>query len=209
MNKKIIKAMYQNIVAKDVCRPIMNGVHFEEGRCYASDGHVLVILNEGSKALDGKTLSIIGEEIEGRYPNVDSVFPRHEDSDTEFVLDVKQLKEACAYHARKQETTDKDAVVINGVGFNICTMLRLLTTIMLAGTKEVKFTSKDKSHAVVVENGKVLRCLIMPTLFVDENVDAEAELGEPVVLSYENFINDYVFNSWKKAPAKDELAWAI
>ena len=71
------------------------------------------------------------------------------------------------------------------------------------------FTAKDRSHAVVVENGKILRCLIMPTLYIDEHVDAEAELGESVVLSYENFINDYVFNSWKKPKAKEELAWAI
>ena len=209
MNKKIIKAMYQNIVAKDVNRPIMNGVHFEESRCYASDGHVLVILNEGSKTLDGKTLSLEGEEIEGRYPNVDSVFPRREDGDSQFVLDVKQLKEACSYHAHKQDTTDKDTVIINGVGFNICTLLKLLNTILLAGTKEVTFTAKDRSHAVVVENGKILRCLIMPTLYIDEHVDAETELGESVVLSYENFINDYVFNSWKKPKAKEELAWAI
>lgn len=209
MNKKIIKAMYQNIVSKDVNRPIMGGVHFEEGRCYASDGHVLVILNEGSKALDGKTLNLEGEEIEGRYPNVDSVFPRREDSDNEFVLDVKQLREACNYHTRKQGTTDNDAVVINGVGFNVCTLLKLLNTILIAGTKDVKFTSKDKSHAVVVENGKALRCLIMPTLFVEDQVDAEAELGESVILSYENFINDYVFNSWKKPKAKEELAWAV
>ncbi len=209
MNKKIIKAMYQNIVAKDVNRPVMNGVHFEESRCYASDGHVLVILNEGSKSLDGKTLSLEGQEIEGRYPNVDSVFPKHEDGDCQFALDVKQLKEACSYHARKQETTDKDAVVINGVGFNVCTLLKLLTTVLLAGTKEVTFTAKDRSHAVVIENGKTMRCLIMPTLYIDEHVDAEAELGEPVVLSYESLINDYVFNSWKKVPAKEELAWAI
>jgi len=209
MNKKIIKAMYQNIVAKDVNRPVMNGVHFEEGRCYASDGHVLVILNEGSKKLDGKTISLTGEEIEGRYPNVDSVFPHKQDGDYQFVLDVKQLKEACSYHGRKLETTDKDAVVINGVGFNVRTLLRLLTTIMLAGTKEVTFTTRDKAHAVVVENGKLMRCLIMPTLYVDEQIDAEAEIGEPVVLSYENLINDFVFNGWKKSQAKEELAWAV
>lgn len=209
MNKKIIKAMYLNIASKDPNRPVMNGVHFEEGRCYASDGHVLVILNEGSKVLDGKTLSIEGEEIEGYYPNVDSVFPQRKETDTEFALDVKQLKDACSYHMRRQDTTDKDAVVINGVAFNVRTMFRLLTTLLLADVRDVKFTTRDRSNAVVVENGTLLRCLIMPTVYSDEQIDAEAELGDPVVLSYENFINDFVFNGWKKPQVKEDLAWAV
>ena len=209
MNKKIIKAMYLNIASKDPNRPVMNGVHFEEGRCYASDGHVLVILNEGSKVFDGKTLSIEGEEIEGYYPNVDSVFPQRKETDTEFALDVKQLKDACSYHMRRQDTTDKDAVVINGVAFNVRTMFRLLTTLLLADVRDVKFTTRDRSNAVVVENGTLLRCLIMPTVYSDEQIDAEAELGDPVVLSYENFINDFVFNGWKKPQVKEDLAWAV
>lgn len=209
MNKKIIKAMYQNIASKDENRPVMNGVHFEEKRCYASDGHVLVILNEGSKNLDGKTLSIEGEEIVGHYPNVDSVFPQRQETDNEFSLDLKQLKEACLYHARKQETTDKDLVIINGVGFNISTLVKLLNTVMLGGTKEVKFISRDRSHAVVIENGTMMRCLIMPTLYTDEAVDADVEAGDVAVMSYENLINDFVFNGWKKAQPKEELAWAV
>lgn len=209
MNKKIIKAMYQNIASKDENIPVMQGVHFEEGRCYASDGHILVILNEGSKTLDGKTLSLEGQEIEGRFPNVDSVFPQQQETDTVFCLDLKQLKDACLYHARKQETTDKDIVVINGVGFNIGMLVRLLNTVMLGGTKDVKFIIRDRSHAVVIENGTMMRCLIMPTLYLDEAVDAGVDPGDIAIMSYENLINDFVFNGWKKAQPKEELAWAI
>ena len=209
MNKKIIKAMYQNIASKDENRPVMQGVHFEEGRCYASDGHILVILNEGSKTLDGKTLSLEGQEIDGRYPNVDSVFPRREDADTELQLDIKQLKDACVYHGRKQDSTDRDVVIIGGVGFNISMLVKVLNTILLVGTKDVKFIVKDRKHAVVVEVGTMMRCLIMPTLYLDEAVDLEVEPGDIAVLSYENLINDFVFNSWKKPQQKEELAWVV
>ena len=54
MNKKIIKAMFANICAKDETRPIMGGVHFEKERCYATDGKLLVIFQEGSEKLADK-----------------------------------------------------------------------------------------------------------------------------------------------------------
>ena len=54
MEKKIVQALFANICAKDELRPIMNGVHFESERCYASDGHVLVFMKKESRSLTEK-----------------------------------------------------------------------------------------------------------------------------------------------------------
>ncbi len=207
MNKKIIKAMFANICAKDEMRPIMCGVHFERERCYASDGHVLVIFKEGSEKLDGKTVNLEGQEIEGRYPNVDSVFPPKDNQGNPFVCDFVQLKNACAYHIKQLSSTQNDRVIINGVGLNVRTLHRLLCTITLLGNpNDIKFFITDPSRAVVVESEQ-MRSLIMPTLYQEGEIDFETDFGETKTFSYENFINDYVFNCWKKEPKK-ELEWA-
>ncbi len=207
MNKKIIKAMFANICAKDEMRPIMCGVHFERERCYASDGHVLVIFKEGSEKLDGKTVNLEGQEIEGRYPNVDSVFPPKDNQGNPFVCDFVQLKNACAYHIKQLSSTQNDRVIINGVGLNVRTLHRLLCTITLLGNpNDIKFFITDPSRAVVIESEQ-MRSLIMPTLYQEGEIDFETDFGETKTFSYENFINDYVFNCWKKEPKK-ELEWA-
>lgn len=207
MNKKIIKAMFANICSKEEMRPIMCGVHFERERCYASDGHVLVIFKEGSEKLDGKTVNLEGQEIEGRYPNVDSVFPPKDNQGNPFVCDFVQLKNACAYHIKQLSSTQNDRVIINGVGLNVRTLHRLLCTITLLGNpNDIKFFITDPSRAVVIESEQ-MRSLIMPTLYQEGEIDFETDFGETKTFSYENFINDYVFNCWKKEPKK-ELEWA-
>lgn len=208
MNKKIIKAMFANICAKDDMRPIMGGVHFEKERCYASDGKVLVIFKEGSEKLADKTINIDGGEIEGRYPNVDSVMPSKGNEGAPFQIDFVQLKNACAYHMKKLSSNQNDKVIINDVGFNIRNLFRLLATILTGSNpRKVTFFALDRGHAVKF-TAEQLEGLIMPCNYEEADIDIEQEFGDIKTLSYENFINDYVFNSWKKE-TKTELAWAI
>lgn len=207
MNKKVIKSMFQNICSKDEMRPLMGGVHFEKERCYASDGHVLVIFKEGSEKLDGKTISVDGQEIQGRYPNVDSVIPTKENQGEAYRFDFIQLKNACAYHMKQLSYSEHDKVVINEAGLNIRTLYRLLSTITLIGDpKNIQFHIKNKDMAVMV-TGDNFKGLIMPSLYREDEVDAEREFGDTKTLSYENFINNYVFNAWKKNQPKDEMSW--
>lgn len=209
MNKKVIKALFANICSKDETRRIMNGVHFEQERVYATDGRLLVIFNEGSKALEGKTMSAEGQEIEGKYPNVDSVFPTKENQGEEFALDVVQLKNACSYHIKQLSATENDKVVINGVGYNIRLLFRLLCTITSVGNpKNVKFYSKGCQYATMVVSDQ-MKSIIMPARFEESEIDdVQTEFMDTKTISYENLINDFVFNGWKKQP-KQELAWAV
>jgi DNA polymerase III sliding clamp (beta) subunit (PCNA family) len=206
MDKKIIKSMFDNICAKDVLRPIMNGIHFEENRCYASDGHILIIYNESVPRLKDKTILLEGMEIDGRYPNVDSVLPSENAKHTEMQIDVEQLKNACIWHSKKPSAMDVDRVVICGVGLNVNTLLRFLKTVSLFG-KEQTFAFYDRLKSVLVE-GENFKGIIMPMEYNEKDIDAESEFNETcTVYSYENFINDYVFNSWKDEASKKVLSW--
>lgn len=206
MDKKIIKSMFDNICAKDVLRPIMNGIHFEENRCYASDGHILIIYNESVPRLKDKTILLEGMEIDERYPNVDSVFPSENAKHTEMQIDVEQLKNACIWHSKKPSAMDVDRVVICGVGLNVNTLLRFLKTVSLFG-KEQTFAFYDRLKSVLVE-GENFKGIIMPMEYNEKDIDAESEFNETcTVYSYENFINDYVFNSWKDEAPKKVLSW--
>lgn len=206
MDKKIIKSMFDNICAKDVLRPIMNGIHFEENRCYASDGHILIIYNESVPRLKDKTILLEGMEIDGRYPNVDSVLPSENAKHTEIQIDVEQLKNACIWHSKKPSAMDVDRVVICGVGLNVNTLLRFLKTVSLFG-KEQTFAFYDRLKSVLVE-GENFKGIIMPMEYNEKDIDAESEFNETcTVYSYENFINDYVFNSWKDEASKKVLNW--
>lgn len=208
MEKKVIQMMFANICSTDELRPIMRGVHFEKERCYASDGHILLIYKEGSEKLDGKTMDASGEEIVGRYPNVDGVFPSKENMGTKFVTDFVQLKNACTYHLRKMSANPKDVVVIDGVGYNIRQLARLLGAIMVIGdSHKIAFYHNGAERAVTVLSDK-MKSLIMPTLYRPEYIDSPKEdIADVEYLSYENLINNYVFNSWKKPAVKEALAW--
>ena len=206
MDKKIIKSMFDNICAKDELRLIMNGIHFEESRCYASDGHVLIIYNESVPRLKDKTILLEGMEIDERYPNVDSVFPSENAKHTEMQIDVEQLKNACIWHSKKPSAMDVDRVVICGVGLNVNTLLRFLKTVSLFG-KEQTFAFYDRLKSVLVE-GENFKGIIMPMEYNEKDIDTESEFNETcTVYSYENFINDYVFNSWKDEAPKKVLSW--
>lgn len=206
MDKKIIKSMFDNICANDVLRPIMNGIHFEESRCYASDGHILIIYNESVPRLKDKTILLEGMEIDGRYPNVDSVLPSKNAKYTEMQIDVEQLKNACIWHSKKPSAMDIDRVVICDVGLNVNTLLRFLKTVSLFG-KEQTFAFYDRLKSVLVE-GENFKGIIMPMEYNEKDIDAESEFNETcTVYSYENFINDYVFNSWKDEVPKKVLSW--
>lgn len=206
MDKKIIKSMFDNICAKDELRLIMNGIHFEESRCYASDGHVLIIYNESVPRLKDKTILLEGMEIDGRYPNVDSVFPSENAKHTEMQIDVEQLKNACIWHSKKPSAMDIDRVVICDVGLNVNTLLRFLKTVSLFG-KVQTFSFYDRLKSVLVE-GENFKGIIMPMEYSEKDIDSVSEFDETCTLySYENFINDYIFNSWKDEEPKKVLSW--
>lgn len=210
MDKRVITAMFKNICDKNEIRPVMNGVCFDEEKpvCYGSDGHVLVIYKESDPRFKGKIMAENGEEIEGKYPNVYACFPDEKKGEfTEFTVDADQLRKACQWHSRNIDANEHDAVVINGIGFNIRYLLRLLTTIeTVEHQPKLKFLMFDKERPVVVHSKK-MDSLIMPALYEEEKIDLKRDYGDSMLYSFENFINDYVFNCWKQDDKKKPLSW--
>lgn len=203
MDKKILKAIFANVVAKDELRPVMNGVYFdEEGECVGSDGHLLVVYRCGKTSFDGKVISQSGEEIEGKYPNYRSVIPSARE-EYKHRIDLKELLAACQYHARKESSNPEDRVSILHKTYKVKNLIGILTVFNTAGKlKEAVLYKSDQATAAVIEC-KELTGIIMPCQHMEESVDMQEEDGSPVTISYESLINDYAFNSWRKPETKD------
>lgn len=203
MDKKILKAMYANVVANDELRPVMNGVYFdEEGECVASDGHLLVVYKCGKTKFDGKVIHLSGEVIEGRYPNYRSVIPK-EREEYEHRIDLKELYAACQYHMKKADASPDDRVSILHKTYKVKSLVSVLTVFNVAGKlKEAVLFKSDQTTAAVIET-KDITAIIMPCQHFEESVDVQIDEGSPMTISYENLINDYAFNSWRKPETKD------
>lgn len=78
-NAKCGKVDLYKYVDKDKYRPIMHGVFHKDGKVYASDVRILCRLSRTyDEAKEGKVIDKTGQEIDGRYPNADSVIPNTE-----------------------------------------------------------------------------------------------------------------------------------
>lgn len=207
MDKKIIKALY-GVVSKDGIYPNMGGVHFEKDRCVATDTRVLVVYHEGSEKHQGKTLSITGEQVKGKYPDVKRVIPKK--LTNQVVLDFGQLQRACVWWGRQSGHNSEDKVVIKGTCLNIAYLQKLLSFFVLTcETRTMKFyLNADKSRPVVGVSD-MFTALLMPCQYTEEEIDEpRVEPTTPVVVSYENLINTYALESAKpkeKKPA--EMDW--
>lgn len=97
-------------VSKDTLRPVMNGVHYLKGYAVASNGSVLVCCKDEHPAdWNMTTRAKDGTEIEGKYPDWQSVIPIEggeffaintraiQDASTELTLAKKTNKKASAY----------------------------------------------------------------------------------------------------------------
>ena len=207
MDKKVIKSLFANIVERSGLRPVMSGVHFEKEESYASDGHILVIYNKGSKELAGKTVDQFGTNIEGRYPNVHAVIPQNVKKH-DVQVDFTQLSKACDWHLRQEGNNDEDVVVIDNSCFKIKLLSKLLSVFNAAGElKKCCLFESEPDKARVLKSDS-LTSIIMPCLFEPAKIDAKREdEGCPMTFSFENFINNFVFESWKPKPVKTEMAW--
>lgn len=206
MDKKILKAMYANIVANDGLRPVLNGVFFEKERCVGTDGHLLVIYKCGIEKLNGKILNQDGEIIDERYPNVDSVIPTERELYSHRI-DLKELYAACVYHSRKPDSTSDDSVSILHKTFKIRSFVKLLSVYLAAGQIDKAIMYKSEPDKATIIESKTITSLVMPVVHNEGAIDQKIEEGDPIVMSYENLINDYAFNSWRKQEPKDSLSW--
>ncbi len=203
MDKKILKAMYANLVAQDELRPVMNGVYFdEEGVCVGSDGHVLVVYECGKTKFEGKILLQSGEEIDGKYPNFRSVIPS-EREEYEHRIDLKELYQACQYHLKKEDSNPEDRVSILHKTYKVKVLVRILNVFIAAGLLNKATIYKSAPDRATVIEAKGMTGIIMPCQHMEDTVDVDMDDGSAKTVSYESLVNDYAFNSWRKPEVKD------
>ena len=207
MDKKIIKALY-GVVSKDGIYPYLGGVHFEKDRCVATDTRVLVVYHEGSEKHQGKTLSITGEQVKGKFPDVKRVIPKKLANPV--TLDFGQLQRACVWWGRQSEHNIEDKVIIKGTCLNIAYLQKLLSFFVLTcETRTMKFYINTDNSRPVVGVSDTFTAVLMPCQYNEEDIDEpRVEPTSPVVVSYENLINTFALESSKpkeKKPA--EMDW--
>lgn len=204
MDKTIVKALFKEIACKDPVRTTLMGVHFEENRCYATDTHILVVYNESDPRFAGKTLSIEGKEIVGKYPNIDRVIPK--DLSNLFRGDLGQLYRACCWWCKQSDSHKDDQIVIDGHQYVISTLRRMLSMFAITselGTAKMYLNAAEGANRPAVVMSDTFTSIQMPcNNSLEEKVDDVRSYEEYVVISYANFINTYAIESTKPKDVK-------
>lgn len=204
MNKQVIQAMYTQVASTDPIRPNLMGVHFEKERCYATNTRILLIYNEGSEAHAGKTISAEGEEIQGRFPDVDRVIPTHKKP---VPIDLDQLYRASQWYLRSEFATKDDNVLIDNEALRIDQLVRILTVFKQGNALgSIQLLVGEPERPILMKNS-MFTAIIMPCNADLGLVDTEPAPECPRTISYTNLINTFAFEGWKKKPVKDQLSW--
>ena len=208
MNKKIVKALFSGVVAKDSVRPLLQGVHFTEEECVATDTRVLVVYKETNPALAGRTILPDGSDAnegKGQYPNWTRVFPKAKG--TTISIDWRQLNRALKWMTRQPDKQEYDRVVVGEMYLSMAILVKLLSVFEAAGELgSIVATSYDPARPMKLES-ESLKGIIMPTVPEPEKVDAPREDTGSIVMSYANLINTFAIESTKPKEAKVEMAW--
>lgn len=78
----------------DKFRPLMMGVHYQDGWQVATDSKILIKLKgKYNESYEGKTIGKDGSEIVGNYPHYDNVMPQNIDNWEEVTINYDALAE--------------------------------------------------------------------------------------------------------------------
>ena len=208
MNKKVIKAMYSYAVGKDDIRPLMQGIHFSEEECVATDTHVLVVYKETKPELVGKTILITGEPAangKGKYPDYKRVLPKK--SGNPVNVNWKQVYNALKWYKKQPDFNEKDRVCIGGCHLSMVYLLNVLEVYNAAGDLfYIKASTSEPARPILLESEQ-LTSIIMPCTPEEDKIDLQRLECESVVMSYENFILTYATESTKPKEKVEEMAW--
>lgn len=205
MNKKIIKALFSYAVSKDTIRPLMQGVHFAEDGCVASDTHILVLYKEVKKDHIGKTMLPTGEQVKGKYPDYKRVLPK--ESGKPVKVNWKQVYNALKWYKKQPDYNVNDRVCIGGCHLSMANLLNLLEVYKAADDLSfMKASVLDPARPMMLESEQ-LKSIIMPCGPEEENIDKLREDCGSVIMSYENFILTYATESSKPKEVVEEMSW--
>lgn len=205
MNKKIVKALFSYAVSKDDIRPILQGVHFEEDVCVASDTQVLVVYKASNPTLAGKTKLEDGTDIKGTFPPFKRVIPKKAGIPVNY--NWSQVYKAIKWFKKQEGHHPNDRLAVDNCHVAMSILLNALEVFNAAGDLSImKVWVIDPARPILLESDQ-LTAIVMPCQSEPEKVDLEREDCASVIVSYANLINTYAIESAKPKEAKVEMAW--
>ena len=157
------------MAAKDETRPVMGGVFHDRGNKVASDGVVLVAVKDAyDEALEGHILDRKGQDIIGKYPRWETVFPREEETGTTHVVHTEKVYEALRIEKAEKKAAgrygeSRMAYVKVGDTFFRADKMAMVCAFMDAyGAKEITTYGPRRAAAVYAPDGS--KALIMPVV---------------------------------------------
>lgn len=187
-NSPYDKGLYSIVapfLGKDVLRPIMSGINFDDNGITATNAHVLITLPYPNKKFEGVYESDLSKRassdqitIDGNYPNYTPVIPKKEVTKP-FFIDVYKLLQ---YNNVAMKFANKTTNAVNYkiedevAGFNAKFLNESLKTLLKLG--------HDKAYAHYIAPNKAL--LLSPSKDYEIGND-EIVLTMPVMVQYQSY----------------------
>lgn len=155
---------------KDMYRPALAGVHYEDGYVYASDGYSAIkVRQEYDSKLEGKVIGKDGVEISGNFPDINRVFPSIEN--LSFInIDFNRIL-AVAKEFRIDRKANKSlefAVIrIGKVYLDVELLVKIAKFAIHFNIDKMGVQQPDKCVMVTDENNSAL---LMPVIYKDQKV---------------------------------------
>ena len=162
-------------VSKNYKRPIFTGVYHKNGEIVATDAHILLIFkNYAYEAkYEGKIISKSGEEIEGKYPNYNSVKPSNNTEIIKIDRDnfnnaIKADKAKRRLLSAKEKKAHKAYYKINEIYLDLYEMEKFINAMEYLGTDNIQIHPTKKNLPILSETSKGWTVL-MPCVGIEEN----------------------------------------
>lgn len=194
---KVDSSIIWLFTSNDDIRPIMTGIHYEDGFQVATDAHVLIKLKQDYPASkEGKTISKT-RTIEGIYPNFNAVIPKEGNDYKPELVDLRvwcqQIVNFCKW---TRQDTKNIIVAINHEGkLRACYDLLYLQLFLSACTllKSLKFRYTDETRALMAYGSDGSTVLLMPKLGNESAYTFNTANGKAVIIPAEIDYNNIEF----------------
>ena len=162
-------------VGKDKTRKRLQGVYYNNGDIVATDGHLLVVLQNQkyNPTYEGKIIGKSGEIFEGKYPNYKLIKPAKLDNYILTQLDYNRLEEINKIDKAKvmamQDFEKKyytPVVKIGDAYFKLELVNKLVTFMRHIGTNEIY--APQESNKVLYVKSKDGRAIVCPISSSDD-----------------------------------------
>ena len=156
-------------VGKDKTRKRLQGVYYNNGDIVATDGHLLVVLQNQkyNPTYEGKIIGKSGEIFEGKYPNYKLIKPAKLDNYILTQLDYNRLEEINNSDKAKvmamQDYEKKHYIPVVKIGdayFKLELVNKLVTFMKHLGTNEIY--APQESNKVLYVKSKDGRAIVCP-----------------------------------------------